>query len=138
MPRRDEDGARQPAPLRCTCEPCKRKAGIPNAVRPRSIHNYTSTPRNGWRPRYTAAELRRTTSVASIATFGVELETSAPSNRYTDLPGRPRYPYIPYGTSTAERERLEAQRAACREWEERNAEHRRAQAAAFRQRGDMT
>jgi len=133
----NEDGARTPPPLRCTCEPCKRKAGIPNAVRPRSIHGYTSTPRNGWRPRFTAAELRRT-APQNIHTFGVELETSAPANRYTDLPNRPHYPYLPYGASGAQRAEYQLRLTACRDWDRRNREHRQRQAEQFRQRGDMT
>ena len=139
MPR-SGDGADRPIPLRCTCEPCKRKAGIPNGVRPRAIHSYSSTPRAGWRPRYTAAELRRTPPelVEGIPTFGVELETSAPNHRYQDLPNRPRYPYLAYGATAADRASYQSRIDACRDWEERNQAHRARQRATFLRRGDMT
>lgn len=117
----------------CDCEPCKRKRGLPHAVESRIIHDYSSMPRGGWNPRYTRDE-----TPGSVPTFGIELETSAPQHRFTDLPDRPFVDYLAYNADEAAIERSRAQRAARNAWDERNAEHRRRQSARFAELGNMT
>lgn len=74
----------------CECETCKRKGGKPNAVRPGTIHSYSSCPPAGWVARRTATERDRNPPV-----FGVELETDvavAPRPDFTLHVTRPQSP----------------------------------------------
>lgn len=118
----------------CDCEPCKRKHGQPNAVESRIIHEYSSTPRSGWRPRYAASE-----TPGTVPTFGIELETSAPARpRLTDLPDRPVVEYAAYNATAADDARINAQRAARAAWDVRNAAHRDRQMRRFAATGNIT
>lgn len=105
----------------CDCDPCKRKDGQPHNVQSRIIHEYSSTPRNGWRPRYTAAE-----AVADRRppTFGIELETSAPVRlRLTDLPNRPEVGFLPYEPTPEQAAEYHAALAQRDAWRIRNTRH---------------
>lgn len=118
----------------CTCEPCKRKRGEGHSVESRRIHDYSSQPRGGWRPRRTLAQVR---DGDTSPTFGIELETDAPVRRYTDLPDEPIVPYVPMGASEAdvlERDRLIRERDA---WRARNRAHRARQERRFAEAGNM-
>ena len=118
----------------CTCEPCKRSRREPHNVTSGRIHEYTSTPRNGWRPRYTRVEAE---SGATPPTFGIELETDAPDRRMTDLADRPRVPYL----VTGEPDELAARDAALalrNAWDVRNQRHRERQQRRFEAQGNMT
>lgn len=119
----------------CTCEPCKRKHGLPNSVRNGTINSYSSTPRNGWTVRRTTAE---TACGSHAPTFGVELETSVPRRQYRDLPGRPNLPYLAYSATATERDAWDARERECRAYDLRNRAYRARQAARWAAEGDMT
>lgn len=119
----------------CDCEPCKRKGGLAHNVTDGLIHEYTSTPRNGWRPRYTAAEAAEG---RTPPTFGIELETDAPSFRVTDLPDRPYVGYLPMDASAADRLEHERLVRARDEWDARNRRHRARQRERFEAQGSIT
>lgn len=121
----------------CDCEPCKRKDGLANSVRAGRIHSYTSQPRNGWRPRYTARETERVAEGVAIPTFGIELETAAPQVVYTNLPDRPVLPFLPYNATPDQRAEYERVVRDRNRWDERNAAHRRRQAERQNARGHI-
>lgn len=117
----------------CTCEPCKRKRGLPNAVRPATIHSYSSQPRSGWVPRRMPDPADQ-----SAPTFGIELETATPSRRIFDLPDRPYVGFLPYDASP---EQVQAHNALIRErdaWIARNRAHRARQESRWADAGNMT
>jgi hypothetical protein len=121
----------------CDCEPCKRKDGLAHNVRAGIIHSYSSTPRNGWRPRYTARETELRDGGQRFPTFGIELETSAPTIHYTNLPDCPVVPYLPWDATPAQiAERAEMLRAR-NAWDVRNDRHRERQRARQNARGHI-
>lgn len=107
------------------CEPCKRKKGLPNTIHQGEIMDYTSRPTGGWRARRLPgdADSRR-------PTFGVELETDAPTFHAHDIPGRPNIEYLPMDASPERVAEYTQQRRDSLEWQQRNvAAHRRQQRA---------
>lgn len=123
----------------CDCEPCKRKGGRAHSVEPRTIHDYSSTPRGGWRARYTTAELSAIGDGGRApATFGIELETDAPSYRFTDLADRPYVMALGYDANEADMRERDAQLTLRRAWDVRNNAHRVRQQRKFEAQGNMS
>lgn len=125
----------------CDCEPCKRKNGLPHNVVARTMHDYSSTPRGGWRPRYTRDELaliEGDNGANRVPTFGIELETEAPRNYVTDLPDRPYVPSLGWAATDDDRAERDRALVAYGEWDERNQRHRRRQRDRFNANGNMT
>lgn len=118
----------------CDCEPCKRKHGHEHNVRSGVIHSYSSMPRGGWRKRYAA----RTEGDDSAPTFGIELETSAPFHRVTDLPNRPATPYLPFGASDADIAEHASLMVERENWRRRNTAHRARQERRWVEAGNIT
>lgn len=119
----------------CECGPCRKRKGLSHNVRSGIIHDYSSVPRSGWRVRRTAAE----TAAGTVApTFGVELETSAPRFRLTDLPDRPYVPPRPYTMDPAELAEYDALRHRFEQWAARNRRHQERQQRRFAEAGNMT
>lgn len=123
----------------CSCGPCNKRKGQPHNVRPGIIHEYSSTPRSGWRCRRTADEQAAIDGGARpAATFGVELETAAPEFRITDLPERPYVPPRPYTVDPSEQAEWDDAMRRYREWEQRNRRHQDRQRRRFAEQGNMT
>ena len=99
----------------CSCVSCGKRNGT-QAAPIGTLHAYSSTPRGGWSPRRTAD-----LSDATAATYGVELETAAPS-RTVDLAGAPDVPWSA-GPDSPER-------TAHNVWAQRNRAHLDRQRAA--------
>lgn len=121
--------------LNCECGPCRKRKGMSHNVHPGVIHEYTSVPRGGWRARRTTAEM---TEAVPAPTFGIELETSAPRYRVTDLPNRPYMPSRPYTMSEVELVGYERLRREATAWIERNDRHRARSRERFAAEGNMT
>lgn len=120
----------------CACEVCKKKKGLPNGVRSRRIHEYSSTPRGGWVARRTAAESR---AGSTAPTFGIELETMEPSSEWvTDLPDRPYVDMLPMDPTPADLARQAQQRERYAEWHARNAVHLVREEKRIRAAGKIT
>lgn len=128
----------------CECEPCKRKAGLPHAVRSAVIHSYTSTPRSGWVARRTAEETAAMAGGArAAATFGVELETDVASRSVRDLPytGPNRPSPYDYTLTHNDPEYLRANDAfttAYNDWDRRNRRFRDRQRLEWAESGAIT
>ena len=107
----------------CECPPCKRRKGDPShGVHSGTIHSYSSTPRNGWVPRRTAAELANGTTTAP--TFGLELETAVAERvRSRDLPGEPPVMYLPWDADATAMAARDVALAAHAVWSARNQAH---------------
>lgn len=121
--------------LDCECGPCRKRRGLSHNVHPGVIHDYSSMPRMGWRPRRTAAEIE---AAVNAPTFGVELETDAPSYRLTDLPDRVYVPSRPYDMTPAEIIEFESLRERATAYSVRNRAHHERQQRRFAEQGNMT
>lgn len=122
----------------CTCDPCKRKKGLPHAVHSGVIHSYSSRPTMGWAVRRTTAELA---DGSTAPTFGIELETSVPDVSVRPLPGepmRPRRVYGDEGYTDAELAANLAARDAHDEWYTRNELYRTKQYAKLDAEQNLT
>jgi hypothetical protein len=130
----------------CDCGPCLKKAGLAHNVRSMQMHTYNSRPRGGWRPRYTTDEAAGDeTTLRSIPTFGIELETDvATSPRIVDLPNHPTAPSMySYDTGTDEgllayEAARDAFRAARAEYLVRNEAHHARQRRRVVDQGNIT
>lgn len=135
MPRSEEHVA-EADKATCTCDPCKRKKGLPHNVHSGVIHSYSSQPPMGWTVRRTTAEIA---DRSNAATFGVELETSVMDQPMRDLPNPPERPLRVYGDESPEYIAVQnARRLAWYEWQERNNEYRQRQMTKWEQERWLT